>query len=278
MEVSKLTLMPETISKTQGNEQRVAVGRLRWEKLKELTDSGKLGEAKDRQDVVEMLGYDRKNTSVYNWLVSHIRRGNIVENLYGVDSSGPAFEYYIAKNPKFDAVERGRSRKQKHTDKKHIDKRHTHRKRTKPLSDTSIKHIRGLIELDNSGELGNIASRKQLGISLGVLSRGQQRFSAWVGWAISVGLLSEDLKGDAPFYILDRKVAEKRLALQPKLWRKDTKETIVPPRVEEQSEEKPAEPQQATTDIVITRGDMTIKISGANPTEINSFLGKLMGV
>lgn len=273
MEVSKLTLMPETMSKAQGNEQRVAVGRLRWEKLRELTDSGKLGEAKNRQDVVEMLGYNRNNVTVYNWLVSHIRRGNIVESLYGVDSSGPAFEYYIAKNPKFDAVERGRMRKQ--TNKKHTNKKH---KRTKPLSDTSIKYIRGLIELDDSGELGNMASRKQLGISLGVLSRGQGKFSAWVGWAMSVGLLSEDLKGDAPFYILNRKVAEERLALQPKLWRKDTKETIVPPRVEEQSEEKSVEPQQATTDIVITRGDMTIKISGANPTDINSFLGKLMGV
>lgn len=77
-------------------------GELRWKRIKECEDNGTLSKARNRLDVVEMLGSERKYNAVYTWVSNMITRGFIKETMAGFDNNGKMeYEYHTVRTPNF---------------------------------------------------------------------------------------------------------------------------------------------------------------------------------
>lgn len=77
-------------------------GELRWNRIKECEDDGTLSKARNRMDIVEMLGSERKYNAVYTWVSNMITRGFIKETMYGVNNNGKMeYEYHTVRTPNF---------------------------------------------------------------------------------------------------------------------------------------------------------------------------------
>lgn len=98
MNVSRLTFTKETKEKMKKSISRFKVGQLRWEKLKELDETGKLSSAKNRTDITSMMGLGTDYGAPYNWVSNLISDGYVSETLTGFNSSQkPEYEYHIIK-------------------------------------------------------------------------------------------------------------------------------------------------------------------------------------
>lgn len=77
-------------------------GELRWKRIKEYEDDGTLSKARNRMDIVEMLGSERKYNAVYTWVSNMITRGFIKETMTGVNNNGKMeYEYHTVRTPNF---------------------------------------------------------------------------------------------------------------------------------------------------------------------------------
>ena len=102
MEVSKLIFSKETKDKMNEPINHFKRGELRWKRIKECDDNGTLSKAKNRMDIVEMLGSERKYNAVYNWISNMVVRGLIKETMTGFNNNGKMeYEYHIVKAPNF---------------------------------------------------------------------------------------------------------------------------------------------------------------------------------
>ena len=73
------------------NTSHYQTGLLRFNKLKEMSENGELDKCKDRLDICEKLGFERKiNGTGYNWISTQIRKGYLEEDLlqYNKQNSG----------------------------------------------------------------------------------------------------------------------------------------------------------------------------------------------
>lgn len=96
MEVSRLTFTKETKEKMEKPLSHFQKGKLRWDKLTELEKSGKLSVAKNRQEVMGMLGLGSEYGAGYSWVSNMISRGSIKEILTGFDKyNNPEYEYHV---------------------------------------------------------------------------------------------------------------------------------------------------------------------------------------
>ena len=112
MNISRLTISKETQNKIDKPISHFKKGQLRWKKLEELEKGGQLKQAKNRLDIVEMLGYSRGYNACYTWVSHLITRGNIQETLYGLNKDGRMeYEYSIIKSPLFDPADRAKPNK-----------------------------------------------------------------------------------------------------------------------------------------------------------------------
>lgn len=99
MDVSKFIFRKETQKKLE-KDNRYSVGEKRWEKLKELEDSGELTKLETTADIVEALGYDRNNITVLSWVERLIRKGNVRgEPIYGKPHH---YSFYTVFKPNYD--------------------------------------------------------------------------------------------------------------------------------------------------------------------------------
>ena len=101
MEVSRIIFRKETKEKMEQGLRGKALGRVRLEKLKELSDNGKLSGAKNRLDVAHLLGYTEENASNrgagYGWVSNMVSKGYLVEAVNGFDRDGsPNYLYYLS--------------------------------------------------------------------------------------------------------------------------------------------------------------------------------------
>ena len=96
MEVSRLTFTKETKDKMEKGINQFRKGELRWQKLQELEDTGKLSKARNRQDITSMMGLGTGYGAPYTWLSNMINRGSIKEILLGFDKNErPEYEYHL---------------------------------------------------------------------------------------------------------------------------------------------------------------------------------------
>ena len=102
MEISRLTFTKETKEKMEKPMSHFKRGELRWQKLQELDESGKLGTAKNRQDITSMMGLGTGYGTAYSWVSHLITGGYIKEILSGFDSNNrPEYEYHLVKKPNY---------------------------------------------------------------------------------------------------------------------------------------------------------------------------------
>ena len=77
-------------------------GELRWNKLKELEDTGRLSNAKNRKEVSAMMGLGNGYGAGYTWLSSMIKRGYVKEELFGFDKyDRPEYIYHLVGKPSY---------------------------------------------------------------------------------------------------------------------------------------------------------------------------------
>ena len=92
------------------------VGKLRWKRIEELSESGKLAEVKDRQGLCRAIGMTEEQTRAVgsSYVSNLIRRKNLKEKVSGVVDGKMTFEYSIIREPLF-GKRRRRGRKAKNT-------------------------------------------------------------------------------------------------------------------------------------------------------------------
>lgn len=102
MEVSRLIFSKETKDKMNEPINQFKRGELRWKRIRECEDDGTLSKARNRMDIVEMLGSERKYGAMYNWVSNMITRGFVKETMLGFSSDGKMeYEYHTIKSPNF---------------------------------------------------------------------------------------------------------------------------------------------------------------------------------
>ena len=102
MEVSRLIFSKETKDKMETPINHFKKGELRWKRIEEKEADGTLSNARNRMDLVEMLGSERKYGAMYNWVSNMITRGFIKETMLGFGSDVKMeYEYHTIKSPNF---------------------------------------------------------------------------------------------------------------------------------------------------------------------------------
>lgn len=79
-------------------------GKLRWQKLKEAEESGKLSMAKNRYEVANLCGFtNEERNRGYNWVAGKIRAGQLEEAIHALGDYGKMeYEYHLIKEPDYD--------------------------------------------------------------------------------------------------------------------------------------------------------------------------------
>ena len=106
MEISRLIFTKETKEKMNKELTRKEKGKLRYNKLEELADNGKLALAKNRTEVANLVGMpDNGPTKTgYKWVSGLVRNGYIKETVTGIGRNGKMeFEYSLtSKKPNYE--------------------------------------------------------------------------------------------------------------------------------------------------------------------------------
>lgn len=101
MFANRLTISEETRKKNQLNKRQQ--GRLRYQRLQELEQSGALSTASTRNELAEMLGYPRGSKTGISWVNNMVHRGYIKEYITGAEKGKVMKEFHLtSKTPDYD--------------------------------------------------------------------------------------------------------------------------------------------------------------------------------
>lgn len=168
MEVSRLTFTKETKEKMNRGLNHFQVGELRWKKLEECKANGKLDKARNRMDIVEMLGFPRDYNAVYSWIANQISRGYLRETLTGYGKNGRMeYEYNIIKSPNFDPSSWSRVKKDSSKDNTIVAPVMKPKTYLKPVEEdtVAVDNSNSRVAVDNSNSRVTI-KYKELSIEL----------------------------------------------------------------------------------------------------------------
>lgn len=103
MEVSRLIFTKETKEKMEQGLNATQRGVLRWNKVKESEDDGRLMLAKNRHDVANIAGFTENNKMRgYQWVSNMISRGHLREIPLGVNRNKKMdYEYHVVRDPDY---------------------------------------------------------------------------------------------------------------------------------------------------------------------------------
>ena len=105
MEISRLTFTKETQEKMEKGLSKRQRGKLRYQKLVEIANNGRLSIAKNRREVARLVGYmPGQEHSGYSWVTNMINRGHLKETVVGSGRHGYLeYEYTLGSNkPRYD--------------------------------------------------------------------------------------------------------------------------------------------------------------------------------
>lgn len=278
MDVSRFIFKQETKDELQ-KKTKLSVGKVRWDKLKELEANGKLATAKDRRDIVELLGYDRENVSVYYWVLDKIKKHYLVEQ--PTDVADECQYYTTGEEPDYDlhsqAMKMLEGREAKRKQPKEEQPREKQPRKKMRLSTsfrkTRLTRFNAIKHLQDSGEIAKITTRRELCDAIKVP---YAKARGWVSNMVASGFINEANPWETPRYSLTQKAL------------KEMSTPIRTAEVNPQSKPiiKPTVQPATTTDITVaTRqsdltmtvhyGDLTIEFKGITQETINSLIDKL---
>lgn len=247
MEVSRLLFSKETKEKMKKGVNARERGKLRYQRLVELANDGRLAVAKNRNEVANMVGIISKpNTTGYNWVTNMIRGGHLTETLMALGDGGkPEYEYHLtSKEPCYD----GYPRRVKATSEVKEKVEPPKPKKKSNLFEVGKQRYAALKETEANGTLALAKSRNEVAD----LVHGTR---SWVCGLIERGYLREVLykyENGIPVYKYNLTGKEPNYDHVAK----NTASALVnnPPKQEEHvtNEKKPIK-------IEITRGDVVIK-------------------
>lgn len=269
MDVSRFLFKQETKEKLQ-KETRLSVGKVRWEKLKELEANGKLATAKDRRDIAELLGYERKNSSAYQWVTDKINKHYLVEQPTGVVDE---YQYYTSgKEPDYDAHSQamkmieGRMAKRKQPRKQ--------MRLSTSYRDRRLSRFNAIKQLQDSGEIAGITTRRELCEAIKIP---YDRARGWISNMITDGFVNEANPWETPRYSLTQKALKEMST--------PVKTVEVKPQPKSVVLKPIAQPATTTDTTIATKqlgltmtvhyGDLTIEFKGITQETINSLIDKL---
>lgn len=101
MIASQVVVSKETRAKNQLSKRQL--GKLRYERLVELDKSGELSRAKTRNEVAQMLGYEKGNKTGISWVNNLVARGYMREIPTGSVGGSMEKEFHLtSKKPDYD--------------------------------------------------------------------------------------------------------------------------------------------------------------------------------
>lgn len=101
MLASNVIISEETRKKNQLNKRQQ--GRLRYQRLQELEQSGALSNASTRNELAEMLGYPKGSKTGISWVNNMVHRGYIKEYIAGAEKGKVMKEFHLtSKTPDYD--------------------------------------------------------------------------------------------------------------------------------------------------------------------------------
>lgn len=115
MEVSRLIFTKETKDKMEKELNATQRGVLRWNKIKEADEDGRLGLARNRNEVANIAGFTKENkTRGYQWVSNMIGRKHLREVMLGVGHDRKMeYEYHIVDDPDYTKSKAHKARKNK---------------------------------------------------------------------------------------------------------------------------------------------------------------------
>ena len=248
-------------------------GKLRWEKLKEAEDNGKLLMAKNRYEVANMAGFTTtEKKKGYNWVSNMIRRGQLQEHIYSIGGNGKMeYEYKLGERPDYERKNAQEARwgtQPKSTEVIDTPKPTT----TKKKKQTSLKE-RGrqmFARLKAFAEYGGLEKE----MTRAELAKYTDTTRSWVCGLIERGFLNEELvdySGGLPRYKYS--LTEK----EPNYDNSKFNSSAIKPRTET-TVSTVAKDTDTTVDntqainVSITRGEVSIKIEFNNYKQVEEVI------
>lgn len=119
MEVSKITFTKNTRNKMEQGLNITQRGKLRWGKLEELYNEGRLQNFKNRNEVAKAVGFmPEQMKRGYGWVTNMINRGYLTEVAMGLNRYGKMEYQYFLTNSKPDYSHGGKKSKSPKTSTK----------------------------------------------------------------------------------------------------------------------------------------------------------------
>ena len=101
MLASNVIISEETRKKNQLNKREQ--GRLRFQRLQELEQSGVLSNASTRSELAELVGYPKGSNTGVSWVNNMIHRGYVKETIMGINKGKATKEFHLtSKIPDYD--------------------------------------------------------------------------------------------------------------------------------------------------------------------------------
>lgn len=125
MEISRLIFTKETKEKMEKGLNATQRGILRWSKIKEAEDEGRLTLAKNRNEVANIAGFTELNkTRGYQWVSNMISRGHLKEVVLGIGKDRKMeYEYHVIGDPDYSRNRARNAKLNKHKrEQKQIEK------------------------------------------------------------------------------------------------------------------------------------------------------------
>lgn len=123
---ARVIFSKEFLDKTKGEELTShQKGKIYFDRLTDLDNSGELSKARNRNEVVNLVGYTGSGGNGYSWVSNLIRRGHLTETLVGVEDGNKYYEYHLArKRPTYGKRRRGRKSMTVEDRAEHLQKLH----------------------------------------------------------------------------------------------------------------------------------------------------------
>lgn len=276
MEISRLIFSNETKKKMEEGLTGSQRGKLRWERVKDADENGKLKMAKNRNEVANVAGFtyeDRKRG--YQWVSAMIHKKYLEEKVLGIDKHGKMeFEYRIIGEPDFDHKRAQAARWAGHikgsNDEKRVEKPKKTTKKNVGLKARGKEMFARLKAAIENGEIDGAMTRTELA-DITNTNR------SWVCGLIERGYLKETLvnyTGSIPTYrysLTDKEPNYTNVKLNSNSITEEKEEDIV-----QVNNERKEETNNNTIKIEITRNDTTIKLEISDYNRVEELIKTIL--
>lgn len=113
MIASSVKISEETIKQHRLSQERIGklnrrqLGKLRFQKLKDLEEKGELASASTRNELATLVGFQKGDKTGVSWVNNMIARGYVAEHLVGFENGKMRKEFHLTnKEPDYDFTRR----------------------------------------------------------------------------------------------------------------------------------------------------------------------------